>query len=248
MKVDTKIIFIIFILYFTYLLLKSYLKVKEIRKKFLDDYKNKPSWVPKKWESKIKSKFTKGDLKAFITLVIYYIHLPKFMKGPFNNIKFYHSWKEVELILAKTIPKKEFDCVVGITTGGAIISNYIAKLLNIPNYEIKVTTYSASKKQVHTHAISNYFECKKNKSFRNKCGNSKVLNIPKIKKKSRILLVDDSINSGATMSSAYNALHKNGSEDITVYSLVSVSNLNNQNIAFDNNEWIIALPWGGFDC
>lgn len=241
-------IFIIIVLYFIYLFIKSFKKLKQIRNEFLNDFNNKPSWVPKKWEPKMKSKFTKGNMKAFLTLIIHYIHLPKFIKGPLNNIKFYYSWKEVQVIISKTIPKKKYDCVVGITTGGAILSSYIAKLLNIPNYEMKINTYSITNNKYNSHVLTNYIECKKDKTFNNKCGNSKIINVPKIKKNSRILLVDDSINSGATMSAAYNSLYQNGSKDITIYSLVSTSKKDNQNLAFNNNVWIIALPWGGFDC
>ena len=72
--------------------------------------------------------------------------------------------------------------------------------------------------------------------------------MPKIKKNSRILLVDDSINTGATMSATYSYLYKNVSKSITIYTIVSTSKMKNQNVAINNNEWTIALPWGGFDC
>jgi hypoxanthine phosphoribosyltransferase len=54
------------------------------------------------------------------------------------------SWKDVEICLDKIIERIKasninYDCVVGIKTGGAIISDYISKKLNIKNYKVKLT-------------------------------------------------------------------------------------------------------------
>jgi hypoxanthine-guanine phosphoribosyltransferase len=54
------------------------------------------------------------------------------------------TWSELESYLDILIEKIKqtnihFDCVVGIKTGGAIISDYISKKLNIPNYKVKIS-------------------------------------------------------------------------------------------------------------
>lgn len=54
------------------------------------------------------------------------------------------SWKKLEYyldIIIKNIQKTniKYDAIVGIKTGGAIISDYISKKLNIKNYKIKIS-------------------------------------------------------------------------------------------------------------
>ena len=56
------------------------------------------------------------------------------------------TWPELESYLDILIEKikqtnTHFDCVVGIQPGGAIISDYISKKLNIQNYKVKINKY-----------------------------------------------------------------------------------------------------------
>lgn len=60
-----------------------------------------------------------------------------------SQFSVFKNWSEVEEMLDKAIVKiKEtgiqYDGIVGIKTGGAIVSDYISKKLNIKNYKIKV--------------------------------------------------------------------------------------------------------------
>ena len=95
-----------------------------------------PDWVDKKMYKKIKEK-----QNANIIIKLYSIITPSYEQERFLFI----DWGLVEKNLDNIVNQIKgtnirYDGVVGIKTGGAIISDYISNKLNIPNYKIKVST------------------------------------------------------------------------------------------------------------
>jgi hypoxanthine phosphoribosyltransferase len=120
------------------------------------------------------------------------------------------NWNTLEKYLDITIDKiretnVKFDGIVGIKTGGAIISDYISKKLNIPNYKIKLSReeYNCNKKTIHT------FNDIYNKRFNNNFGKyticEKIPDSVDLKNKN-IILIDELVSTGTTMIESINYL------------------------------------------
>jgi hypoxanthine phosphoribosyltransferase len=84
---------------------------------------------------------------------------PFYLKGmslfanAFIQEKTFVTWKELELYLDTVVDNIKntcipFDAVIGIKTGGAIVSDYLSKELQIPSYKIKLSReeYKCNKK------------------------------------------------------------------------------------------------------
>ena len=93
-----------------------------------------PDWVDPLMYNKINEK---KNMNTFVQMSSFY-------KCIYNSdIIVFKNWKEVEEMLDLAIVKiKEtgirYDGIVGIKTGGAIVSDYISNKLNIKNYKINV--------------------------------------------------------------------------------------------------------------
>ena len=186
-----------------------------------------PEWVDPIMYDKIKSKKNKG----------FYVEILSIYSSLLNReFCVFKNWSEVEDMLDKAIVKIQeqgidFDGVVGIKTGGAIISDYISKKLNIKNYKIKV---SNKKKQsdnpilsfIHKYSFENeyYVEEGVDESIDDK----------------NIILIDECIYSGVTMDTAIDYLKPKVKH---IYPIV----LNSKDIhtidTIDNN-YLLIWPWG----
>ena len=98
-----------------------------------------PDWVNivmyKKIDEKKNTKLYKKYLSILLGSICFYI----------NKMKLYISWSDLENMLDLSIKKIknkniQFNSIVGIKSGGAIISDYISKKLNINNYKIKLSS------------------------------------------------------------------------------------------------------------
>jgi hypoxanthine phosphoribosyltransferase len=103
----------------------------------IEKYLNEPipDWVDPAMYKKMKEK---KNTNIFIKISTLYVCITHHDWCPFKH------WYEIEDMLDKAIIKiKEsgiqYDAIIGIKTGGAIVSDYISKKLNIENYKIKVT-------------------------------------------------------------------------------------------------------------
>ena len=122
--------------------------------------------------------------------------------------KTFMTWQELEQnldIIVNNIRNsgKKYDAVVGIKTGGAIISDYISKKLDLPNYKIKLTNskYKCNKKPFNAidSIISNQMEFD-SQTYDICEGISDDL------ENKNIILIDENVSSGKTMEESYNYL------------------------------------------
>jgi hypoxanthine phosphoribosyltransferase len=135
------------------------------------------------------------------------------------------TWSELEDYLDILIEKIKhtninFDGVVGIKTGGAIISDYISKKLNIANYKIKLSRaeYNCDKKSIDT--FNDIYQ-------RNLVGNLGVYTICEgihtdLQGKN-VILIDEMVTTGKTMNEAIMYLKNDKRVNIICPTCVSFS-------------------------
>ena len=162
-----------------------------IMKTFLND--PLPDWVDPLMYDKINEKKNKN---LFVQIAPIY----DYTMSSQNCI--FLSWREVELLLDKVILKIKdsgikYDGIVGIKTGGAIVSDYISKKLNIKNYKIKVKNINGT---IHINAISIM------KKMNNKEEYVVEDDIADEVANKNIILIDESIFTGVTMEVAIDYL------------------------------------------
>jgi hypoxanthine phosphoribosyltransferase len=159
------------------------------------------------------------------------------------------NWVELEQYLDIIIDRiKEtrinFDCVVGIKTGGAIISDYISKKLNLPNYKIKVSRseYSCNKKPIHT--INDIVQKRLLKNL-DKFDICKEIDTDLTDK--NIILIDELVSSGFTMKKTLDYLKYNKKANIIYPTSVSFLKglfLNNFDFNYVIPYIVFIWPWG----
>jgi hypoxanthine phosphoribosyltransferase len=107
--------------------------IYNIIEKYLDE--PIPKWVDPVMYDKMNEK---KNTNVFVKLSTLYVCITRYDWTSFRH------WNEIEHMLDKAIDKiKEsnikYDAIIGIKSGGAIVSDYISKKLNIENYKIKVS-------------------------------------------------------------------------------------------------------------
>lgn len=183
------IILIIVILIIVILFMSLYYRVIQIDKQ-MTTY---PTWIDKSLYPILQSKVNKPLLFKMGEII--------FCK---NN---YMSWSSIEIILDELIDKIKqtninFDAIVGIKSGGAILTKYISDKLNIDYYYLKISDkdYKCDKKTYHivdymykvaTHNKYEYMVCEPiHENIANK----------------NILLFDELIYGGSTITNCINYL------------------------------------------
>ena len=122
-----------------------------------------------------------------------------------SHLKFeFVSWKAIELICESIITKinpTDFDMVIGISTGGCFVGNYIAIKMNLPYGTVRSKFWS------NISFLQNYTQ-----AYKYALGYHQIPNhgeIPNVTGK-RILLVDDTTYTGITLNGIKKALLEKG--------------------------------------
>lgn len=158
-----------------------------------------PDWVDKTMFPNIEKK----------KIAPYFYRLTNmFIPSFYQSLILFISWKDVEFYLDKIVDNIKqtgihFDGVVGIKTGGAIISDYISNQLHLPNYKIKISrkkyncnkgiknTYEDTMDKYITYTANDYMVCE---------GISDNLSGKKL------ILIDEIVSSGVTMNASIDYL------------------------------------------
>jgi hypoxanthine phosphoribosyltransferase len=158
-----------------------------------------PEWVDKDMYKKMNEKKNSPLYMKMLTFLI----------GIYNfNYTMFISWNQLENILDQIINdiKKtgiKYDCIVGIKTGGAILSSYISKKLNIKNYKIKISTENNNCNKTAYKSIKSYTDIyilnKKKKYIICEGIDDNIQN-------NNVILIDESVISGGTINKAINYL------------------------------------------
>ena len=157
------------------------------------------------------------------------------------------TWSELERylnIMVERIIKsgKHFDAVVGIKTGGAIISDYISLKLGLPNYKIKLTREEYNCNKQSTDTIDDIIKKNFIKGEFTICEG-----VDDNLEGKNIILIDELVSSGKTMEEAYKYLqsYKNVNEiyagSVAIFKEKYKGSLH-INYIIDNT--VLIWPWG----
>jgi hypoxanthine phosphoribosyltransferase len=194
-----------------------------------------PDWIDEKMYKTIKEKQDKPFIfkfAAFFSLCFFNI----------NIITWNKLEKYLDIIIDKIKEKNiKFDCIVGIKSGGAIISDYISKKLNITNYKIKLIKKEYNCKKTSNQSILDVFY----KYFLKLPGNYDVCEkITDNLEYKKVILIDEQIFSGETIKESINYL-KNDKHAEYIYP-ITIFNLNPKSTTIDYifSDKFPNFPWG----
>jgi adenine/guanine phosphoribosyltransferase-like PRPP-binding protein len=217
-------------------LLFSILIIYKINKRLQEPL---PDWIDPIMYDSIKKKMSTPYYMKILTI---------YSNAIIHAINFV-SWRDIEIYMDDIIERInktgiKYDAVVGLKTGGAIISDYISKKLNIKNYKIKLTRseYNCNKKAVDTvndilqkHLLYNF-------------GNYDVCEgIDDNIKGKNIILIDEGVMYGKTIISAIKYLKNDKHVNIIFPATLSISKKNykgNIDINYVLSEVVYVWPWG----
>jgi len=156
------------------------------------------------------------------------------------------TWEDIEYYLDNIIEKIQntnikYDAIVGIKSGGAIISDYISNKMNIKNYKIKVKDeiLNCGKN------INLYLELKLTfkKYIINQTKYEICEKIDDDLTNQNVILIDEQIDSGITMDTCINYLLSKNINNIYPV-VISDKNMNTNVNSILSNTYFSVWPWG----
>ena len=198
-----------------------------------------PSWVDKKMLPLIKKKQD----------VPFYIKIGSLYTNAIIQNRTFISWSQLEGYLDHIVERikksgKTYDAVVGIKTGGAIISDYISQKLGLPNYKIKLSRkeYNCDKK--YNDVVNDLIQ----KNIVENLGDYSICEgINANLEGKNIILVDELVSTGKTMEEAYSYLKENkfvNNVYTTAVSFYEDKYKGSLHINHILNGTVIIWPWG----
>jgi hypoxanthine phosphoribosyltransferase len=165
-----------------------------------------------------------------------------------QNITFM-KWNELESHLDKMVERiKEtgikYHAVVGIKTGGAIISDYISLKLGLPNYKIKLTKeeYNCNK-----NAVNSINDIIKKNILRKQSKFTICEGIDDNLSGKNVILVDELVSTGKTMEESYNYLKEEKYVNIIYPTCIALFKYKYNGLLKINNivnGGVLIWPWG----
>ena len=198
-----------------------------------------PDWVDK---SMMESIHKKQNVPFYLkTLSIY--------TNAVYQYRTFINWTDLEKyldIIVERIKKSDikYDAVVGIKTGGAIISDYVSKKLQLPNYKVKLSRieYNCNKKPI------NIFNDVLQKQVLGNFGKYTVCEpIDQDLSDKNIILIDEMVSTGNTMSETINYLKRDKHVNHIYPTCISFSRekfKQNFNVNYVIPKLVFVWPWG----
>lgn len=181
------------------LLIINFILIALIEAKVVEKMKNIPEWVDEELLSIIEKK--QNDKIQ---------NLSEIAGAPFHGDRvFYYPYRDLESDLDQFIEKinsDDIDCIVGIKTGGAILTSYISKKLNKPYYFIKPLNKKFMCNKSDFDIISKNLIYIVNQNDKNDMEMCETISDDI--KNQKILLIDETVGSGSTMNAAIDYLYK----------------------------------------
>jgi len=197
-----------------------------------------PVWVDTEMYPDIQAKRKTTFIMKFIFILSNF-----YLKGPT-----FISWKTLEdqldILIEKLKEVPNVDLIVGIKTGGAIISDYVSKKLQLPNNKIKLsrTEYNCNKKLHHT------IDVVYKKAILQDLGDYSICEgIPEDIEGKRIILIDETIDTGKTMVEAMKYLMNDKKAALVVPACISLSENKRRldfNFIYTMHKTVNTWPWG----
>ena len=214
----------------------SFLVVNKLNKEL---YKPIPDWVSPEMIPSIQKKQNS----------LFYMKILTIYANALKQNRTFITWHQLENYLDIIVEKiknsgENYDAVIGIKTGGAIISDYISQKLNLPNYKVKLSRkeYNCNKQSYNT------FNDLINKNIFSNLGEYTVCEpIEHDLQGKNVILVDEMVSSGKTMVEAVEYL-KNEKGVNTIYPTTITLNKKlckqELKIHYIMNDTIMIWPWG----
>jgi len=198
-----------------------------------------PKWVDPEMLPNIKKKMETPYYMKMITI---------YANAHTQEVTFV-SWKDIEIYMDDIIERikgsnVKYDAIIGIKTGGAIISDYISKKLNIKNYKVKLTRseYNCDKKPINT--ISDLIL----KRILNNYGEYDICEgIDDNLSGKNVILIDETVSSGTTMLSTIKYLRDEKQVDVIFPTAISLSRKLYKGDIYINyaiSRTVYVWPWG----
>jgi hypoxanthine phosphoribosyltransferase len=198
-----------------------------------------PNWVDPKMKESINKKQNSP----------LYSKLGSIYANAFIQNRTFISWDQLEKYLDTIVERirhsgENYDAVVGIKTGGAIISDYISLKLGIPNYKVKLSLseYNCNKQPI------NVVDDIVKKMVLNDYGEFTVCEgIDESLEGKNIILIDELVASGRTMTETYKYLKNEkhvGNIYATSVALYKRAYKGDLNIDYILPQTVLIWPWG----
>ena len=197
-----------------------------------------PEWVDKNMFENIEKKQNTNII----------IKINEILSVLFDQEIPYISWKDLEEYLEIIIEKInksgiKYDAIIGIKSGGAIISDYISKRLNITNYKVKLSRkeYNCNKT---TSLYHGYIDIVKRLLLKNNDTYDICEDISEDLSQKNVILIDELVDTGITMYHSINYL-KDEKKVNNIYPVcISYKGRNIQNVDYIIPNRICIFPWG----
>jgi adenine/guanine phosphoribosyltransferase-like PRPP-binding protein len=158
-----------------------------------------PEWVDVSMYDSIQKKQNVSFFIKFISVITPSVEQSRIL---------FIEWPLLEIYLENVVAKiresgVKYDCVVGIKTGGAILSGYLSHKLGIPNYKMKVSTIENNCNKTDFKSMKTQYEIylKKEKKEYMVCEE-----ISEDLMNKNVILIDEFISTGGTMRKAMDYL------------------------------------------
>jgi adenine/guanine phosphoribosyltransferase-like PRPP-binding protein len=163
--------------------------------------------------------------------------------------KTFLTWTQLEKyldIIIEQIKKsgENYDGVVGIKTGGAILSDYLSTKLGLPNYKVKLSRSEYNCNKTPQNTVNDVVQ----KNILNNYGEFTLCEgIDENLEGKNVILIDELVSSGKTITETYNYLKENKRvNSIYTTSIAFKNNMykGNLHINYAMSGCVLIWPWG----
>jgi len=198
-----------------------------------------PDWVDRKMLPTIKAKIETP----------YYLKILSIYANAAEKETTYISWSHLEEYLDEIIEKikesgTQFDAVIGIKTGGAIISDYLSKKLGLTNYKVKLSRSEYNCKKQPFDTVNDIIQ---RQIFNNYGKYSICEGIQDDLTGKNVILIDEMVSSGTTIFETIQYLSREKHVNTIYPTCISLSKKKYKkdvHINYVLENMVFVWPWG----